>query len=39
MSGGGGQRIEGDAITFVKVASGRIPSTEMNLDPSVNVYA
>src|SRR3954447_2892415 len=39
VSGGGGQRIEGDAIAFVKAASGRIPAADIGLAPSVNVYA
>src|SRR4051794_23173193 len=39
VSGGGGQRIEGDAIAFVKAASGRIPASEIGQDPSINVYA
>jgi uncharacterized protein (TIGR03083 family) len=38
VSGGGGQRIEGDAITFVLVASGRTEASALGLDPSVNVY-
>jgi uncharacterized protein (TIGR03083 family) len=39
VSGGGGQRIEGDAIAFVLAASGRQPASTIGLDPSVNVYA
>jgi uncharacterized protein (TIGR03083 family) len=38
VSGGGGQRVEGDAVTFVLVASGRAPASALGLDPSVNVY-
>jgi uncharacterized protein (TIGR03083 family) len=38
VSGGGGQRVEGDAITFVLVASGRTEASALGLDPSVNVY-
>jgi uncharacterized protein (TIGR03083 family) len=38
VSGGGGQRVEGDAITFVLVASGRKEASALGLDPSVNVY-
>ena len=38
VSGGGGRRIEGDPITFIKVASGRLPSSVLDLDPEVNVY-
>jgi uncharacterized protein (TIGR03083 family) len=39
VSGGGGQRVEGDAITFVLVASGRQDASALGLDPAVNVYA
>jgi hypothetical protein len=39
VSGGGGQRVEGDAITFVLVASGRTDASALGLDPTVNVYA
>ena len=39
ISGGGGQRIEGDPITFVLVATGRQDASTLGLDPSVNVYA
>ncbi|MEY2452820.1 MAG: hypothetical protein QOD92_2394 [Acidimicrobiaceae bacterium] len=39
VSGGGGQRVEGDAITFVLVASGRQEASALGLDPTVNVYA
>ena len=39
VSGGGGQRIDGDPYRFILVASGRAPSSELGLDPSVNVYA
>jgi uncharacterized protein (TIGR03083 family) len=39
VSGGGGQRVEGDAITFVLVASGRTEASALGLDPAVNVYA
>ena len=39
VSGGGGQRIEGDPIAFVLVASGRQPASTLGLDPSINVYA
>jgi uncharacterized protein (TIGR03083 family) len=38
VSGGGGQRVEGDAITFVLVASGRKEAGALGLDPGVNVY-
>lgn len=39
VSGGGGQRIEGDPVTFILVASGRQDASVLGLDPSVNVYA
>jgi uncharacterized protein (TIGR03083 family) len=38
VSGGGGQRVEGDAIAFVLVASGRKEASTLGLDTSVNVY-
>jgi len=38
VSGGGGQRVEGDATTFVLVATGRKEASALGLDPSVNVY-
>ena len=38
VSGGGGQRVEGDPITFVLVASGRKEASTLGLDPGVNVY-
>lgn len=38
VSGGGGQRVEGDAIEFVLAASGRKDASALGLDPSVNVY-
>lgn len=38
VSGGGGQRVEGDPITFVLVASGRTDASALGLDPAVNVY-
>src|SRR4051794_39191938 len=38
VSGGGGRRVEGDAIDFVLVASGRKDAAELGLDPQVNVY-
>lgn len=37
--GGGGQRIEGDALRFVLAATGRIDAGELGLDPGVNIYA
>src|SRR5438477_128759 len=39
VAGGGGRRVEGDAITFVLVASGRKEASALGLDPTVNVYA
>lgn len=36
--GEGGARIGGDAMHFVKVASGRADPATLGLDPSVNVY-
>ncbi|MEY2432833.1 MAG: hypothetical protein QOC92_2558 [Acidimicrobiaceae bacterium] len=39
VSGGGGQRVEGDPIDFVLVACGRKDSSTLGLDPTVNVYA
>jgi hypothetical protein len=38
VSGGGGERVQGDPITFVLVASGREDSSALGLDPGVNVY-
>ena len=38
VSGGGGQRVVGDPITFVLVASGRREASALGLDPGVNVY-
>jgi uncharacterized protein (TIGR03083 family) len=38
VSGGGGQRVEGDPIAFVLVASGRKDASTLGLDPEVNVY-
>jgi uncharacterized protein (TIGR03083 family) len=38
VSGGGGQRVTGDPLTFVLVATGRQAASEMGLDRSVNVY-
>jgi hypothetical protein len=38
VSGGRGQRVEGDPLTFVLVASGRKEASALGLDPSVNVY-
>jgi uncharacterized protein (TIGR03083 family) len=38
VSGGGGQRVEGDPITFVLVATGRKDASALGLDPGVNVY-
>ena len=35
---GGGRRIEGDALQFVLVATGRADPATMGLDPSVNIY-
>ena len=39
VSGGGGQRVVGDPLTFILVATGRLPAKHMGLDDSVNVYA
>jgi uncharacterized protein (TIGR03083 family) len=39
VSGGGGQRVTGDPLTFVLVATGRRAASEMRLDDGVNVYA
>lgn len=39
VSGGGGERVTGDPIEFVLVASGRKDAGTLGLDPSVNVYA
>jgi hypothetical protein len=36
--GGGGRRIETDALTFVLVASGRSEPSRLGVDESVNVY-
>ena len=38
VSGGGGQRVEGDAIEFVLAATGRKDPGALGLDPGVNVY-
>jgi uncharacterized protein (TIGR03083 family) len=39
VSGGGGQRVTGDPLTFVLVATGRRAAKDIGLDDSVNVYA
>jgi uncharacterized protein (TIGR03083 family) len=39
VSGGGGQRVMGDPLTFVLVATGRQAAKDIGLDDSVNVYA
>jgi uncharacterized protein (TIGR03083 family) len=39
VNGGGGQRVTGDPLTFVMVATGRQAAADMGLDRSVNVYA
>jgi len=39
VSGGGGQRVTGDPLTFILVATGRQDAHVMGLDGSVNVYA
>jgi hypothetical protein len=38
VSGGGGRRVEGEAIEFVLVATGRKDAGALGLDPGVNVY-
>jgi hypothetical protein len=38
VSGGGGQRVTGDPLSFVLVATGRLDPSELGLDPAVNVY-
>jgi hypothetical protein len=38
VSGGGGQRVTGDPLTFVLIATGRADPSALGLDPSVNVY-
>ena len=38
VSGGGGRRVEGDAVEFVLVATGRKDPGALGLDPGVNVY-
>jgi uncharacterized protein (TIGR03083 family) len=37
--GGGGTRIEGDALAFVLAATGRADASTVNLEPDVNIYA
>ncbi|HWC38764.1 MAG TPA: maleylpyruvate isomerase family mycothiol-dependent enzyme [Acidimicrobiales bacterium] len=39
VSGGGGRRVVGDPLTFIRVATGRQAATDMGLDDDVNVYA
>jgi hypothetical protein len=39
VSGGGGQRVTGDALEFILAASGRLPASKIGQDPSINVYA
>ena len=39
VSGGGGQRIEGDPLVFVLAATGRSDPTTVGLDETVNLYA
>lgn len=39
VSGGGGQRLTGDAIDFVLAATGRIPASKIGQDDSINVFA
>jgi len=39
VSGGGGQRITGDAIDFVLAATGRIPASKIGQDDTINVFA
>jgi hypothetical protein len=36
---GGGRRIDGDALQFVLVATGREDPASLGLDASVNLYA
>lgn len=39
MSGGGGRRLDGDALDFALVATGRADPAVLGLDDSVNLYA
>jgi hypothetical protein len=38
VSGGGGQRVTGDPMDFVLVATGRKDASALGLDDKVNVY-
>ena len=38
VSGGGGRVIEGDPMTFILVASGRVDHDTLGLDEAVNIY-
>jgi hypothetical protein len=38
VSGGGGQVIDGDPMTFILVASGRVDHGTLGLDEAVNIY-